>query len=519
MRTVMIAVFFCLFLPGFGTQNAGADDKGPGSGLLTERPWFVPPGVMSETKPVKQYQEFVRDMVANDACFQGNADLGAHVLIPGSDSFNIAVDVVSTSGINKTPTKMRVILDHYVASEIEVNGKPVAGYITTTFCGKWEITKHQVDVIVAQLAQKTKAASEYDYEQLKGVPANAIALLKEQLGKKGNDFEKHLDDVVPGYEKERITYRDYYYLMNDLKPSDFVPRELHLGYNIELQGILGVTWLETGVVYYNPQAWVADILLGTPEVLEHEFVHASPFQQFPLADAFDVELEASMPMMLATDDQVGLFFHSYTLPLRTPIKVYFGFDFDRVRKEIIKFDDGTGNLFLDEDAWNKHFGELDQIKAVLRPFFMGGTDSVLAEFYHDPWYWASINYRWNDKNGYIFILFAKHFCPTLLGGCKATQDWITANATTITQIGKEAWASTADGNAASGSGDDDDGLRIPPYLARMYKQLVPQSKREELRQYYTKHPGELRKLFESRENLVGFARSLGIPALGQGGVK
>lgn len=222
-------------------------------------------------------------------------------------------------------------------------------------------------------------------------------------------------------------------------------------------------------------------------------------------------------MMLATDDQVGLFFHSYTAPLRTPIKVYFGFDFVRARKEIIKFDDGTGNLFLDEAAWTKHFAELDQIKAALRPFFMGDKDSVLAEFYHDPWYWASANHRWNDKNAYIYVLFAKHFCPTLLGGCKATQNWINANATTITQIGKEAWASTADDKTADGPQDDD--MAIPSYLVRMYEQLVPRAKREELRVYYTKHPQELRELFSSRENIVALAKSLGISALSERGQK
>jgi len=512
MKVKAIVVLFLVLCGGFPALHAAADDKKTDSGLLAERPWFVPQGVVAEVKPVKQYQEYTRDMVATSECFQGNPNLGAQILIPGSDSFSAVTDVVSTSGVSKIPTKMRIILDHYVATKIEVNGKTEDGYVVTTFCGKKEVTQHQVDVIVAQLSKKAKEASEFDYKELGGIPANAIALLEKQLGKSGSDFEAHLDDVIPGYEKERVTYRDYYYLLSNLKSSDFVPRELHLGYNIELSGILGVTWLETGVVYYNPQAWTADILWGTPEVLEHEFVHASPLQQFPLANAFDVELEASMPMMLATDDQIGLFFHGYTLPLRKPIKVYFGFDFDRARKEIIKFDDGTGNLFLDSDAWDRHFAELDQIKAALRPFFMGDRDSVLAEFYHDPWYWASMNYRWNDKNGYIYLLFAKHFCPTLLGGCKATQDWINANATTITQIGKDAWNSTADGKADPDSADD--GMTIPPYLVRMYEQLVPRAKREELSVYYAKHPRELRELFESRENLVGFARSLGIPTGG-----
>ena len=514
MKRIAIAVFFCLFFLGFGTQNTGADEK---SGLLTERPWFVPPGVVAETKPVKQYQEFMRDMVSNSICFQGNANLGANILIPGNDSFSATTSVVSTSGTKKNPTKMRIVLDHYVATEIEVNGKPVDGYIVTTFCGKREVTKHQVDVIIAQLSRRAEEASEDDYKELGSVPTNAIALLKEQLGDKGTDLGKHPDDVIPGYEKEHIRYRDYYYLLSNLKPSDFVPRELHLGYNIELSGILGVTWLETGVVYYNPQAWMADTLWGTPKVLEHEFVHASPLQEFPLADAFDVELEASMPMMLATDDQVSLFFHGYTVPLRKPIKVYFGFDFDRARKEMIKFDDTTGNLFIDNDAWERHFAELDRIKTALRPFFMGSKDSALAEFYHDPWYWASMNHRWNDKNSYIYLLLAKHFCPTLLGGCKATQDWINANATTITQIGKDAWNSTVDSETTIDSADGD--ITIPPYLVKMYEQLVSRPKREELRVYYTKHPQELRKLFESRENLVGFAKSLGIPTLGPGGVQ
>ncbi len=501
----LLALFFSLFsISNVLAQTPAAPDKP--SDIMAKLAWFVPAGVVKETKPVLQFQEYVRNLEADRKCFQGDQN-SFGVFIPGSDSAAVHTDVLSTSATGKAPAMATIILDHYVL-------QPDGNYVVTTLCGKKTISSNDVKLVVEQFVEQTKRARDYNFKVLGRLAEKSVKILEQKLGKEGKDakdFEKNLDLVIPGYEADHITYREYYYLLQNLKPSDFVPRELHLGYNVRIQGILGVTWLETGRVYYNPQAWTADVLTGLPKVLAHEFVHASPLQRFPLADVFDVEMEASMPEMLATQDQIDLFFHGYTAPLRKPIKVFFGLNYVQARKEMVKWDDGTGNWVIDEVAWNKYMGEQDRIKAVLLKFC---EDVLLPEFYSDPWFWASMNYRWNDKNAYIYILMAREFHPTLLGGPKKTEEYIEQNSEMIAEIGKESWDSTKEKSSTMVMSD----VAIPPVWLNLYRQLVPADKQRELEAYYTKHPAELRELAMHPEKVLQFMKSLDTKTL-EGGVQ
>ena len=165
-------------------------------------------------------------------------------------------------------------------------------------------------------------------------------------------------------------------------------------------------------------------------------------------------------------------------------------------------------------AWKKYFAEQDKIRAELKKFI---TNHLLPEFYSDPWFWASMNDRWNDKNAYIFILLAKYYNPTLLGGEKATKDWIDANSATIKEIAKESWDST---KPKAGGSDEFGDMNADSFLMDLYKRLIPdESQRRALETYYAAHPAELRALLMDQSKLINFLQNVRTTGTLKGGVQ
>jgi hypothetical protein len=235
-------------------------------------PFFFPKGIYKTTDPLRQREEYVRWLNSTWNCNQGNPD-GMGATIPGSDSITVKTNVVSTDSVTENPAKMTMIFDHY----IKVDGK----IRYSDLCHTEFITDEQFAVVRDGLQKQVVDAAQRDYEFYNLIYDKSIEVRAAKLGIPKAELVKELDEKVPGYN---VTFRELHRLPNPMHPSDFVPRELHLGFNIPLGGILGVTWLNTGVIYYNPDAWMTDYLNGIPKVMQHEMVHGNiNIEKWPLS--------------------------------------------------------------------------------------------------------------------------------------------------------------------------------------------------------------------------------------------
>lgn len=477
-----------------------------------ELPWYFPEGVITTNDPPKQFAEFIRYFGAQMLCFQGREE-GVQTMIPGRESIRIETDIVSTSGTAKEKSNMVIILDHYVRmKDILSPDDPRYAELkdkirVTTLCDQRFVSERELQIVIADLIQQTKVARSNSIAFWSKLTDIAVRARAKRLGVPEQEFAARLDGKIPGHD---ITYREYNYLPKPQKASDFVPRELHLGYSPRMTGVLGVTWLNTGVVYYNPQARVRDYLMGYPSVIQHEMVHAnSNLQRYPFVNGFDPEILASIQEMLIPYNRTDLFFHSYSEPLREIIEIYFGFDFELVRKEIFRYD-LAGQLVIDEEKFRSYFAELEGIKTELLSFF---ENVVLPEFYSEPLWWMAMNDRRRDDNSVIRVMMAVHYDPTSLGGREKTMLWLEKNRPIIERIARESFEEMRNRAYA-----DPATIDAPASLVSIYKQFFTESEQKELEKYFREHPELLKELLGDPEKLVRFIEEFKAKRL-KGGVK
>ncbi len=491
----VLGIAFAVPSLGFAAEKAnGAHPPTP----TKELPWFLQ-NIAQTNVPADQWKIYLREMSETWNCFQGNPN-AMDLLIPGDDSYAYQTDIVSTSSVSEKPLKMKLILDHYV--EIKT-GADKGKFSLTTLCGKKILTRHEVEVVRDYMIDNVmKPAVKADSLFWAPILHNAIQIGVEKRVDKGKAAEwiKRLDEKMPGYD---ITYRDHWQLPTENKDSDFVPVEYHLGYSLKVPGIFGLTWLNVGRVYLNPQALQIDYIAGRPTVAIHEFVHGNAnVENFPLSEAYDAELVACFPMAFATDDQLDFFFHGYLALPRRLANIYFSYDFTEAMKQNIRFADGTGNWDINEKAWNEN---LEKTNAIKNEFMTLLGPEALAEFYSDPMYWAGMNDMRKDKNVVFRMMMAKLYDATSLGGRDETVKWREANKERIIRIAKKSMDDLQNDSIQlqiSGAGD------IPSYLIALYQRTFTAGERAQLESYFGQHPDELQRLLYNPEKLVKRAFTL-----------
>lgn len=503
MRRLELVLFLLLafVLPVFGQQGVAilvptdATDPAP-LHLTKELPYYFPQGIITTTDPILQRQEYMRFLTATNSCFQGSKDTFQET-IPGSDSVTLQTDIVSTDSVTENPANLKIVFDHVVEL-------PNGGYRVTDLCHQYIITAHQLVVAANDLQHVVREAAQDDYDYYSKTYQLALDARAKKLGIPVKELEAQLDESMP--DRKDVTYREFNSLPKPSKVSDFVPRELHLGYNIPLGGILGVTWLNSGVIYYNPDARLVDFLTGKPKVMAHEMVHGNiNIQKFPMSEAFDVENLASIPEGLWAENQLDLPSHGYFADLREIDEIYFSFDFDQMKKDTFKFD-FAGNLVIDEKAYRYYYAQLDTIKKENLDFFQNVT---IPEYYSDPLWWGAVNNIRGDKNSVFRMTMALHYNPTILGGAKPTLDWLESNRETITSTAEDAFR-----RGASPSSGAMNVSRVPASLLELYSKMFTSTERASIQAYYTKHPDQLQALLKMKPQdalqvLQGFKNSAG----------
>jgi hypothetical protein len=444
--------------------------------MPTAQPFFFPKGIQQSTDLLRQREEYMHIFQATWNCNQGGA-LGE--TIPGSDSISVVTDVVSTSSVTENPTKLKIVIDHAYRL-------PDGRIRYTSMCDQFFITEDQLKLVEDTLTQIVVIAAKRDNDFYAVVADKAVTARAAKLGIKREELLAQLDEKVPGYN---ITFRELHRLPKPSKASDFVPRELHLGYNPPLGGILGVTWLNTGVIYYNPNAWMTDYVNTVPKIMQHEMVHGNiNFEKFPMSEAFDVELMADMPIVLYSENTTDFPTHGYAKDIRELSAIYYGFDWDQFHDDTEKFD-FEGNIVYDDANYLYYYKQIDTIKAEMLKFFM---DETIPEFYSDPVWWSAVNDIRGDNNSVFRMTMALHYNPTLLGGAAKTMDWLNSHSEEIKEIGDSAFKKGLGGDKGGSSMDMI--TRVPPSLLDQYNRMFTAREQENIETFFREHPEKLSEL-------------------------
>ena len=399
--------------------------------------------------------------------------------IPGSDSIRVKTEVVSTDSVTENPAKMTMVFDHYIQL-----GNGTIRY--TDMCHTEILTPEQFAVVRDGLRKQAVDAAQRDYDFYVIIYEKSIEARAVKLGISKEELVKSLDEKVPGYN---VTWREVHRIPKPMHPSDFVPRELHLGFNPPLNGILGVTWLNTGVIYYNPDAWITDALNGIPKVMQHEEVHGNiNIQKWPLSEAFDVELIASIPEMLYPENQTDFPSHGYAKDIRELAQIYYGMDWVEMQKQIVKFD-FAGNIVYDDAKYLYYYKQIDQIKAEMLKFFV---DVTIPEFESDPVWWSAINDIRGDNNTVFRITMADHYQICSLGGCAASAEWLETHKDEINEIAQKAFEAGLGKDRSKGNFKD----RVSPWMIEQYDRMFTAKEQVNIEQYFRQHPEQLKNLLK-----------------------
>jgi hypothetical protein len=380
-------------------------------------PHYFPDGIETLTDPADQFEAYRRYINAASICTE---------VTPGTFPRMFSNSVTLERTIKGK--KVTFIFDPWVRTK---DGR----IVFYDFCGQHYITQEQLDVVVEDEIRQVTRAMDIKHEYYKDLAKRAedswvAAQKKAQPDRSEDELRALLNQKVP--ETPSITFRELNLLPPQIKESDSIPREIHVGYI----SALGEAWLHSGVVYTAIQARILDELHGSPDIMVHEFTHADPnLQTMLLGDGIDLELMASVQMMMFEWNKTDLFSHHYTADLREMLWVKFGYDFEQARDEIFMFPH-DGNQRINRAKLNEHMQTLEKIKAACREFF---RNTLIPEFYARPHYWTSMHDAMGDDKGVFRIMFALYFDSTLLGGHSETMRWCQTNEPLIKRAMYDAW--------------------------------------------------------------------------------
>lgn len=392
-------------------------------------PHFFPEGVRRTNVPAKQWQEWlIYYNAARHALADHEASWPGFVL--GKDTI-----VLERTYFNQN---VKLIFDNYVC-EGKLSRQSCDGKIRYhSFDGQYYVTERQFQVVVSMVDDYAiRAVEEVNYPFWNDVESLAVASAAQVAGVSEADFRKSLDREDP--LNPGITFRELRHIPLKPEKKDFIPfREIHIGLTPDYPSVLGVAWLNVGVIYYTPVAMVRDYLMNTPSVPAHEFVHANKkLQRMPLIWGFDAETMASIPEMLVEGNYLDLPFHGYASMFREFALVFYGLRFEQAMDEVIKRDYWMtmGNVVIDEDKFNALVAKWNLVKREFKKAFR----EVVSKFYSDPVFWTALNDKTVDNNFVFRVMMAATYNPTLLGGEETTMKKLKAREYRIKQMIDKAW--------------------------------------------------------------------------------
>lgn len=403
--SILIAVDFCF--AAAKTQKNSAP-----------LPHFFPAGVIQTVDPITQWEESANYSAALAQCYKAIQPDSA--FIDGNGMFVVRE-------LFGAPVK--IVLDNYV----RVDGK----IRYTTFCNQGFIGEAEYKIVVSFLENQLSRAVEKKFEDYHALREDAIRIRARQLNLSEKDFRAMLK--TPLADDSQITFADLNFIPAPYEKKDFLPRELHLGFMP--RSIYAAAWLNSGIVYYGHNAVIEDYLTGEPDILGHELVHSNlKLQNLILSLGFDVEAMASIPKVFEPNDKLDFWFHPYAETFRELALVFFRFDIQRARNDVVLFN-FIGRYRIDREKFQKHSREIEKIKKEMREFFLTKT---LPAFYADPMFWSGLHERMQDDHLILKVTMAQHYNQTLLGGKVETARWLSEHKDEISRFAHDAYKKSAE---------------------------------------------------------------------------
>ncbi len=232
-----------------------------------------------------------------------------------------------------------------------------------------------------------------------------------------DSLANHLEDKVT----EELTVKDTMYVPSMAK-KDFLPKKFVFG-NIPA---LGLCYLDSGLVFYDPKARIWDHIEGNPSILIHELCHRnSKLQGMPYAFAFNAETWASLPI-LSKNDPMTFLLHSYLADVRQISKTLYSFDSERAFRE--SFFRSAGGIEIRRDKLKAYYEQIQKIALEAQNFAL---DKFIPEYYAHHSFWSSLNNQLHDKNAALKVAMYAAYEPTLIQDANTTRRWAEKNSLII----------------------------------------------------------------------------------------
>jgi hypothetical protein len=194
-------------------------------------------------------------------------------------------------------------------------------------------------------------------------------------------------------------------------PEDFVPDIYIVG---PIPGAWGMAnWKVIGserIVFYDTLGSAYDFIINKTAILTHEIGHTNPYLQgLPATLYFDLEVWNTLATDLFLDD-FQWFGSGYLPAVQDTIHTFFGYDSREAEKRI------WPNRFVNLRDFNrKEFDEnakrVAEIMATLRKFIV---EDFFPNFFHDQYFWLSVNTKWCDTIAAWRIMMVFKFEPTCI---------------------------------------------------------------------------------------------------------
>lgn len=353
-----------------------------------------------------------------------NSMLGKYPAKPAKDFFNNSITVNAV--VNGQNVEMIYKNYRNEDSNVFLSKKIVAHY---TNQGREELSLEDFEAVKKDMVDTLSLATKLAYEGHSKTKDKITNVLDGQLKKdKVLKEDEKLSDKLAIQLESGLSVGDAMYIP-DIKQADFVPKKFIYG----PIPALGMCYLNSGWVYYDPKARILDYMDPIPNILIHECEHRNTkLQRMPFAFAFDAETWASLPIM-EKSDPLQFLVHPYYEDVRGVSKVLFGFD-SKVAFEK-SFFVTEGGVQPDKKRLTEYISNIKKISTVIQNTAL---EEFIPEYYSHFSFWSTVNDKLKDKNAAFKLYMYMNYEPTVLGGAMPTRKWLEKNKVVIEDAAKEA---------------------------------------------------------------------------------
>ena len=293
------------------------------------------------------------------------------------------------------------------------------------------LTEQEFSCVKADLRAWIQSGIDGDFADHKMISDLAVESFAKRNKKTPDEVRDLLSKPIPEYG---TNYADVLQIPQ-LEPADFI-KSIKFAYFMPMGSCNAYVFLKN-ILAFTPCVRRLDYVVGKNEVIKHELIHANiKLQGHPISWYVNVELLAAlMPFLESPTNLNTFFYHGYLSSPWEALKVFGGFDVEKIRKEIFRYELYKGGSAINREVLSKYIPEINRAAQWLRE----SAIKVLWEYYSDQHAWVAINNMSHDDDMAYKVIMAKLYEPTLLGGHNTTVRFILKHGDRSAEVAKRAW--------------------------------------------------------------------------------